>query len=46
MVSYLQIEAIHSEQRERELELNLKGNPTGRSAKAPEKGTDQIPETE
>ena len=22
------------------------GNPTGRSAKAPEKGTDEIPETE
>ena len=28
------------------LELNLYGNPTGRSAKAPEKGIDKIPETE
>ena len=27
------------------LELNLSGNPTGRSAKAPEKGTDEISET-
>ena len=28
------------------LELNLWGNPTGRSAKAPEKGTDECPKTE
>ena len=28
------------------LELNLQGNPTGRSAKAPEKGTIECPTTE